>query len=140
MIVIKTRTLRPLANKRSTPVAASSINLPAARPPSTARHVHFSSNRMYSAGENAPRILERTRVVSHCGRGISLSASGAPPPSGTPREEEKKKERRPQGSSRRLFTGVRDGNKNIDGSVPARGRDNRLIIHRPHDHAGYSAH
>lgn len=65
-------------------------------------------------------------------------------PAGTPRQGKKNEKKEGEGDdrrgrvARRLFRGRMGGNKNIDGSVPARGRDNRLIIHRPRDRAGYS--
>jgi len=109
--VIKIRTSRPLANKRSTPVAASFINLPTAATLAARRACIFRPTGCIPRVRADSSRTGEPRVVSRCGRGISLSANGAPPPLETPRPGEKKKKRgkrrrQPQGSSRRLFTGA----------------------------------
>lgn len=152
--VIKIRTFRPLANKRSyTPSVCVCVCVAAefhqsARPrPTLARAngacIFRPTGCTYIRRERARARDPRERVERE--RSSPLIADEgyhlAPPPSTAPSDGTKKKTEEKEATAGvvapRSLHGATGGNENIDGSVPARGRDNRLIIHRPRDRAGY---
>lgn len=152
MLVIKIRTFRPLANKRSTPARSEFHQSadhggdgddPRQRGACISRPTGCIPRDSRERIERAhPRVRRLSLFLS-----LFLGDEGYHlAPAGTPRQGKKKNEIKKEGEgddrrgrvARRLFRGRMGGNKNIDGSVPARGRDNRLIIHRPRDRAGYS--
>lgn len=129
----KIRTFRPLANKGSTPVAVGSINLSTARRPPRASLVRQDVFRAREC-EDSREKTGKSSLIADEGYHLARLLPPPPPPENPSASARREKKRGGGGSDRR----GRCGNKNIDGSVPGRGRDNRLIIHRPRDRAGYS--
>lgn len=132
----KNRTFRPLANKEDLLLSRWVSSICRRRGERDPRRVSLVRQDVFARAR--VRILNRetrkivARESSLIADAISLSVPPFPRPWEPLDEERKKKEG--GGSNRRGCC----GNKNIDGSVPAHGRDNRLIIHRPRDRAGYS--